>query len=182
MDIDPHSILHYWFNPPVNRQWFSASVQLDVEIRTRFEPTWQQAVAGGLAGWRETAEGCLALVILFDQFPLNMYRGEAKSFASEALAREVARTAIAQGVDRQLGPAQRSFLYMPFMHSESLSDQDYSVRLYAQAGLADNLAFARHHRGIIERFGRFPHRNAILGRVSSAEEQAYLVSDEAFNG
>jgi len=129
-----------------------------------------------------SAEGCLALVILLDQLPLNMFRGRPESFQTEAQARTIAGFAIKRGFDETLGGARRAFLYMPYMHSESPDDQDRSVQLYERAGLQDNLAFARHHREIVCRYGRFPHRNAILGRPSSREELEYLASDGAFTG
>jgi uncharacterized protein (DUF924 family) len=135
-----------------------------------------------LADWEVTPAGALALVIVLDQLPLNMFRHQPESFAMEAAARRVAARAIARGFDSQLTDAQKTFLYLPYMHSEDLSDQDESVALYEKAGLEDSLNFARHHRELIRRFGRFPHRNAILGRESTAEENAYLNSAEAFLG
>jgi len=121
-------------------------------------------------------------VIVLDQFPLNLFRGQPESFATEAAARFVADRAIARGFDRTLPPVQRQFLYLPFMHGEALADQERSVRLYQQPGLEEGLRFARHHHDLIARFGRFPHRNTILGRASTAEERAYLASPEAFHG
>ena len=162
--------------------WFRSTTAIDGEIRERYQPLWQRAAAGGLSDWRESAEGCVALAIVLDQFPLNMYRGQARSFATEALAIEVVLGAIDRGLDQQPPAEQRAFLYMPLMHSEALSHQDLSVSLYEAAGLASNARFARHHRELIRRFGRFPHRNAILGRQSTAEEREYLASKEAFTG
>lgn len=182
MAIEPQEILDFWFTEPVRSHWFSATPELDQEIANRFHRLWGQARDGQLDHWMTSAEGCLALAIVLDQFPLNMFRGQAESFATEAQSREVARFAIQRGFDRLLGDSQRAFLYMPFMHSESLEDQDRSVELFEAAGLKANLAFARHHRELIRRFGRFPHRNAILGRQSSREELDYLASDEAFTG
>ncbi|MCA1790705.1 MAG: DUF924 domain-containing protein [Thioalkalivibrio sp.] len=127
-------------------------------------------------------EGALALVILLDQFPLNMFRGTAEAFASEGRAREVADHAIRQGWDRRMNDIRKGFLYMPFMHSESLTDQDRAVQVYRDAGIADSLRWAEHHRRIIVRFGRFPHRNEPLGREPTAEERAWLASREAFRG
>jgi uncharacterized protein (DUF924 family) len=119
---------------------------------------------------------------LLDQLPLNMYRGQAHSFTTEASARAVAERAIARGWDRALTDEGRAFLYMPFMHSESLDDQDRAVALYEAAGLMHKAQWACHHRDIVRHFGRFPHRNAILGRESTPEERDWLVSDEAFRG
>ena len=121
-------------------------------------------------------------MILFDQIPLNIFRQQAQSFASEVRARAVAAHALAQGLDTELTGPQKAFLYLPYMHSEDLTDQDISVELFRKAGLSNNLRFAEHHREIVRRFGRFPHRNAILGRDSSAEELAWLASKEAFKG
>lgn len=182
MSVEPRDILDFWYSPRISKQWFSSTPQLDAEIRERFEDTWRLAGNGQLDSWRETADGCLALVIVLDQFPLNMYRGEARSFATEAGAIAVARQAISSGLDNEISVDRLAFLYMPFMHSEDMEDQDYSVALFEAAGLADNTRFARHHRDLVKRFGRFPHRNAILGRSSSTDELEYLNSDHAFKG
>ncbi len=182
MAIEPREILHYWFTEPVSRHWFSATPELDREISERFQPLWALAAEGQLDHWMTSAEGCLALVILLDQFPLNMFRDQPESFRTERQAREIAGFAIKRGFDQELTDARRAFLYMPYMHSESLQDQERSVELYEQAGLVDNLPFARGHREIVRRFGRFPHRNAILGRPSRPEELEYLASEGAFTG
>lgn len=140
-----------------------------------------QARDGALSGWEQTPAGALALVIVLDQFPLNMYRDQPLSFSTEAQARAVAGRAIDRALDRQLPIDRLAFLYLPYMHSESLADQDRSVALFGLAGLEKNLEFARSHRDIVRRFGRFPHRNRILGRDSSAQELAWLASEAAFN-
>jgi len=163
-------------------KWFASTPQLDAAIRDQYERVWEAAMRGELNDWLSSPDGCLALVIILDQMPLNMFRGTAKSFASEAKSRDVAQHAIDQGFDRQIDPARLAFLYMPFMHSENLADQDLSVAVFKAAGLENNLRFAKHHQEIVRRFGRFPHRNAILGRVSTAEELDYLNSKEAFKG
>lgn len=175
-------IISFWFTQPMPRYWFRSTPELDSEIRRRFEATWEQAHAGGYHHWEESAQGCLALAIVLDQFPLNMFRGKAKSFASESQAIAVSLDAIDRGFDRQLNNDQLAFLYMPLMHSEQLVHQNESVRLFEQAGLESNARFACHHRDLVRRFGRFPHRNAILGRTSTAQELAYLASKEAFSG
>ncbi|MEZ5536490.1 MAG: DUF924 family protein [Thiolinea sp.] len=182
IEITPQTILEFWYTPPMPEHWFRSTPAIDQLIRERFETIWQQAANGELENWKNTAEGCLALCIVLDQFPLNMYRGEARSFATEQQAVSVCKHAVAQGFDRQLPEERRSFLYMPLMHSENLADQDESVCLFEAAGLAENARFARHHRSLIERFGRFPHRNKILGRESTQAELDYLASDEAFTG
>ncbi|MBT8429851.1 MAG: DUF924 domain-containing protein [Gammaproteobacteria bacterium] len=178
----PHDIIDYWFAEPMRKHWFRSTPDLDTQIRVRFEAVWRQAAGGELSAWMRTAQGSLALAIVLDQFPLNMFRGEARSFATETRAIEVVLNAIDRGFDRQLSHEQLAFLYMPLMHSEDLEHQERSVDLFEAAGLESNARFARHHRDLIRRFGRFPHRNAIIGRPSTAEEQAYLASKEAFRG
>lgn len=181
-DDDPEALLRFWFSAAMRKRWFDSTPEIDAQIRTRFEALWRAGAQGGLSGWETTPHGALALVILLDQLPLNMYRGQARSFATEAAAREVAGRALANGFDRDLSPEQQAFLFMPFMHSENLADQDRSVALFEGAGLDKSLHWARHHRDLIRRFGRFPHRNGILGRTSTEMEQEYLQSEEAFRG
>ena len=178
----PQEILDFWFSDEVRKLWFKSTPEFDALLRERFETLWMRAQQGELDDWLQSATGCLALVIVLDQFPLNMFRGQAQSFASEAQSREVARLAIDKGFDRDLDPRSRAFLYMPFMHSEVLADQQLALQLFAQPGLEDNLRFARHHHDIIEKFGRLPHRNKALGRESSESEIAYLNSKQAFSG
>lgn len=182
MTTTPQAVLDYWFKELDRSVWFNATAKLDAQIRHRFEHTYQQALAGELTGWQQNAQGCLALIIVLDQFPLNMYRNMAIAFEGEQAARDIAAHAISRGFDAQLDGAQKAFLYMPYMHSEDLADQDRAIALFERAGLADNAKWARHHREIVRRFGRFPHRNALLGRPSSAAEEAWLQSEEAFRG
>ena len=178
----PQEIIDFWYSTEISKHWFASTPRLDAEIRTRYEALWQAGAKGELDHWQDTPQGCLALVILLDQFPLNMYRNQAESFSTEAKSIAIARYALEKGFDQVLQPKHKAFLYMPFMHSEKLSDQDLSVRLFTEAGLKDNQRFAEHHRGLIQRFGRFPHRNRILGRTSTSEELEYLNSKEAFTG
>ncbi len=180
--IQPEDIVDFWYAEPTRELWFKSTPEFDLELRQRFLETWQQAGSGELDHWRQSADGCLALVIVLDQFPLNMFRGQAESFATEAKSREFARHALEQGFDQDFSADKKAFLYMPFMHSEDLADHDLSLRLYDQPGLESNLRFARHHREIVARFGRFPHRKAALGRARSAAELEYLDSKEAFTG
>ena len=180
--VQSADVVAFWFAPEIQPLWFDATPAFDEALRARFLVTYQAAAAGQLRDWETTAEGALALVIVLDQFPLNMFRGEPESFATEAAARAVADRAIGRQFDQALPPERRPFLYLPFMHGETLADQERSVRLYEQPGLEESLRFARHHRALIQRFGRFPHRNAILGRPSTPEELAYLASPEAFHG
>lgn len=176
------AVLDFWFAPGMEKGWFNSSPALDREIVERFEGVWRAGRDGELSHWEGSAAGALALTIVLDQFPLNMYRGLPASFSTEAAARAVAARAIARGLDAELDVGQqRFFLYLPFMHSEDLADQERALALFEQAGLRGSLRIARHHRDIVARFGRFPHRNAILGRDSTAEELAWLASPEGFN-
>lgn len=180
--VTPEEILEFWFADRARALWFNATPEFDLEILERFGSTWEAGAAGELDAWGNTPRGALALVILLDQFPLNMFRGKVQSFSTEAAARRVASGAIERGFDTALTDMEKALLYLPFMHSEELFDQDRSVALFEAAGLTDNLKWARHHRDIIRRFGRFPHRNAILGRTSTSAELAYLDSPDAFHG
>ncbi|MEW8507936.1 MAG: DUF924 family protein [Candidatus Thiodiazotropha sp.] len=175
-------LIDFWFSDRVRPLRFNSTAAFDQEIRDRYIALWQQARRGELEVWKASKEGCLALVILLDQFPLHMFRDRPESFATEQQSRDIADHAIETGFDKQMPAAWQAFLYLPFMHSESLSDQERSVALFAAAGLQSNLKWAKHHRELIRRFGRFPHRNDILGRESSADEIDYLKSDQAFTG
>jgi uncharacterized protein (DUF924 family) len=175
-------VLDFWYSEPVRPHWFRSSQSLDRQIRDRFLATYRAAFGDALSYWADRPEGALALTLVLDQFPLNMFRGQPEAFASEPLARRVAVEAVARQFDQHLSGDRKAFLYMPLMHSEALADQDRAVELYEQAGLAENLKWARHHRELIRRFGRFPHRNPILGREATPEEVAYLDSEDAFLG
>jgi len=179
---DPDAILEFWFGPEAEPYWFRRNPALDDRIRERFLATHRAARDGRLAAWEATPRGALALVILLDQFPRNLFRGSPEAFASDAMALRIAAGAVDRGFDGSLAPQERAFLYMPFMHSEQLADQRRAVALFRAAGLDDNIAHAEQHREIIQRFGRFPHRNAVLGRETRAEEQAYLDAPGAFRG
>jgi uncharacterized protein (DUF924 family) len=179
------TLLDFWFGVPGTFErhrpralWFDANAAFDAALRERFQADQEGAHAGALDHWREEAESCLALLLLLDQLPRNLYRGTARAFASDARARDVARHAIARGFDRDLPPVWRWFLYLPFEHSETLSDQGLSLRLHARLpedeDKASCLAYAREHYDTIARFGRFPRRNRALGRISTAEEEAFL--------
>lgn len=182
MAADCRALLDFWFSDPMRRHWFASTPERDAEIRDRFERLWQQAATGALDAWQDTPEGALALVIVLDQLPRNMYRGRPESFSTGQKAVAVAKHAIGQGFHQRIAKDRLAFLFMPLMHSEHLDDQDISVRLFSGAGLTDNLRWAEHHRDIVRRFGRFPHRNAILGRENTREEQDYLASPQAFKG
>ena len=169
----PESILAFWREAGPEK-WYKKDAAFDDDIRTRFLPTYEAAAAGKLSEWERTPEGALALLITLDQFPRNMFRGSARAFAADPLAREIAGRAIAQGFDLHF-PNERTFFYLPFEHSEQLADQERCIALSRAAG-ADALKWAELHADIIRKFGRFPHRNAILGRATTADEQAFLDS------
>jgi len=172
-DVAPADILAFWRDAGPNR-WYSRDDGFDVEVCARYLGVWHSAIAGELASWEASDDGALALVIVLDQFPRNMFRGHPGTYASDALALGVARRAIDRGADRRVDPTLREFFYLPFMHSEELADQQRCIELLRQADLTDNLKWAEHHAGIIRRFGRFPHRNVILGRENTSAEQAFL--------
>ena len=167
----PTDILTFWREAGSER-WYTKDDAFDAEVRRRYLDLWRSAVGGELASWEASDDGALALTIVLDQFPRNMFRGKPETFSSDAKALMVADRAIARGVDTRIDPAILEFLYMPFMHSETMADQLRCVELFQNS--ADNLKYAREHADIIRRFGRFPHRNHVLGRVTTAEEQAYL--------
>ncbi len=167
-------ILDFWFSDEVKSRWFNSTPEFDELLRQRYEKVWGQARADSFDHWEQEPEGALALVIILDQFPLNMFRTDARQYSTEAHARKIAGHAIHQGFDRKLEKSKRAFLYLPYMHSESMDDQNRSVELYEAAGLDDNLRFAKHHRDVVKRFGRFPHRNMALGRESTEQEIEYL--------
>lgn len=175
-------LIDFWFSPRAEKRWFKSTPDFDEELREKLATTYAAACDGELDHWQTSALGALALVILFDQIPLNIYRQQPQSFATEARARRVAANAIDQGLDAKLTGLQKAFLYLPYMHSENLADQDTSIELFTRAELTNNLRYAKHHREIVCRFGRFPHRNAILGRESTPDEIAWLASKEAFKG
>jgi len=180
MMVQVQDILDFWFSERCRKCWFQSTEELDREIQQKFEVIWAAARDGKLEDWKHSPEGALALTIVLDQFPLNMYRGQPESFSTEAKARDVSQYALAEGFDSHMDESQKLFLYLPFMHSESLEDQDRSVELFKGAGM--DAHWAEHHREIVRRFGRFPHRNACLGRQSNEDELAYLQSGDAFKG
>ena len=173
MTAHPNDILGFWLGAGPAK-WFKKVAAFDEAIRLKFEPTHHRAARGEYDAWAATAEGALALLLLLDQFPRNLYRGSGHAFATDAKARALARAAIERGFDRKVEPTLRNFFYLPFEHSEDLTDQDDCLALCAEAGVADDIKWAGVHREIIARFGRFPHRNAALGRTTTAEEQAFL--------
>ena len=167
-------VLAFWFEQLEPAMWWEKNPQLDEDIRQRFGELHRQAACGELWQWRSSAEGRLAEVIVLDQFSRNLYRDQPQAFAQDGMALALAQEAISLELDQQLPVIQRSFLYMPFMHSESLMIHDRALSLFAVPGMENTLDFERRHRDIIQRFGRYPHRNAILGRTSTGEEVAFL--------
>ena len=172
--MNPQSILHFWFNELSPKQHYAKDAALDEAIRTRFGTTLEAAARCELFAWRTTPEGRLAEVLVLDQFSRNVYRDMARAFAQDALALALAQELVASGQDRSLPLAQRSFAYMPYMHSESALVHTQAVALFSQPGMEDTLRFELRHKDIIDRFGRYPHRNTLLGRTSTAEELALL--------
>ena len=170
------SVLHFWFDELRPAQWWARSDAVDETIRSRFGALHQAAVRGELAGWRDTAPGRLAEILVLDQFSRNLHRDHALAFASDPLALALAQLAVAVGADRQLEVARRAFLYLPYMHSERLSVHAQARELFATPGLERNRDAEARHLAILERFGRYPHRNAALGRVSTPEEIAFLLT------
>jgi len=171
--VRPQDILSFWRDAGEER-WYRKDAAFDEAIRDRFLTAWEKAAAGELSSWEASDNGALALVIVLDQFPRNMFRGDARAYSSDAKAREVASRAIGRGADARVDKDLLDFLYMPLMHSEELSDQLRCVELFRQSDDPGSLKYAEGHANIIRRFGRFPHRNGILGRTTTPEEQAFL--------
>jgi uncharacterized protein (DUF924 family) len=183
---DAQDVLDFWFGPPDSPEhgkardvWWRKDPAFDATIAARFGPLVETALAGGLADWTATPEGALARVIVLDQFTRNIFRSTARAFAGDALALATARAMVAAGQDRQLAPQTRAFAYMPFEHAEDAAAQDEAVRLFTaleadEPDVTGMVDYAHRHRDIVRRFGRFPHRNAALGRMSTAAEIEFL--------
>lgn len=185
--LDPRAqaVLDFWFGPAsdpdhcnARKAWFRKDDAFDAQLRARFLRTHEDACARRLDDWRDSAPGCLALIIVLDQFSRNMFRGTPRAFECDPYARELAAHAVAAKLDAAMPPVHRMFVYLPFEHSESLADQARSVELFdglrGEPQLADSIPYAQKHYDVIARFGRFPHRNAILGRPSTPDELFYL--------
>ena len=184
MAATPKDVVGFW-QAAGPEKWFAKNARFDESIALKFEPVHHTAARGEYDAWMATAEGSLALLILLDQFPRNLYRASGHAFATDPKARHVASTAIAVGHDRATAPGLRQFFYLPFEHSEDIADQDEAVRLFTtlkdETGDGESLRWAELHRDVIVRFGRFPHRNACLGRTTTPDEQAFL-NDGGFAG
>ena len=190
-------ILQFWFADigdgfdaaQQNKLWFLGGIDADDRIRERFGPIAEQALAGGLSRWKGLPEGIMALIILLDQFPRNIFRGQAKAFSGDSQAKQLVHWGLKEGMDKRLTYMQRSFFYMPLEHSEDLEDQILSVQLFEQlleevpakgkATIEGSLRYAEQHRDIIQQFGRFPHRNALLQRDPTRQELEYLAGGGA---
>jgi uncharacterized protein (DUF924 family) len=168
------SVLKFWFEEIEPKSWWVADPDFDRQIEDRFLTLLHKAAQGELFSWRKEPKGRLAEVIVLDQFSRNIYRNSPLAFAQDPMALVLAQEAIAVGADQALSPIERSFLYMPFMHSESKLIHEWAERLYRENGLQDSYKFELKHKAIIDRFGRYPHRNEVLGRSSSAEETEFL--------
>lgn len=167
-------VLRFWFEEIEPKMWWVADRNFDLRIRDRFQAIHEQAARGELFAWRKEPKGRLAEVIVLDQFSRNIHRGTPAAFAQDPMALALAQEAIAAGADKDLSAVERSFLYLPYMHSESRRIHQVAEGLYRANGLQDNYKFELRHKDIIDRFGRYPHRNQILGRASSAEEIEFL--------
>lgn len=172
--MTPDDVLRFWFEEIDPRKWWAKDEAFDREIAARFSELQARAARCELYAWRAEAKGRLAEIIVLDQFSRNLFRGSPQAFASDPLALALAQEAIGAKAEEALSATQRSFLYMPFMHSESLAIHALALELFRRNGIQDNLDFEIRHMRIIERFGRYPHRNAILGRQSTAEEIEFL--------
>ncbi len=180
----PSDVLEFWFSEQSRTLWFEKNAAFDESIRSRFEDTMRAAAAGELEHWERTAPGALALVIVLDQFPRNLYRGSARAFAADARARQVADRAINRRLDQETPLAQRHFFFLPFEHSESTADQERSIALFqawaaahdgpARDRALEQMRYVHRHAEIVQRFGRFPHRNEALGRESTPAEIEFL--------
>lgn len=180
MPAIPADIITFWRNAGPSK-WFVKDIRFDAVIRLKFEPVHYAAARGTYDAWRLTPDGALALLLLLDQFPRNLYRGTAHAFATDPLALSIAKGAVDAGFDLKTDPALRAFFYLPFEHSEDMDDQERSLALFQALGEKQGLDYAIVHRDVIARFGRFPHRNACLGRETTALEQAFL-DDGGFAG
>ena len=173
MIASANSVLAFW-REAGPKKWFEKDTAFDDAIRARFLETYEAAAASKFGGWEQTAEGALALIVVLDQFPRNMFRGDARTYAADPLALAVAERALIRGFDRGMALDDRQFFYLPFEHSEHMPDQERCCALFRATGDAELLKWAELHADIIRRFGRFPHRNAMLGRTTTPEEQAFL--------
>jgi len=168
------AIIDFWFDEIDPASWWRKDADFDARIRRRFQDVHSAAAAGEFSAWRDRPQGRLAEIIVLDQFSRNLYRDDPRAFACDGMALVLAQEAVRGGYDRELYPLMRAFVYMPYMHSESAAIHEQAVKLFDQPGMESNLDFEYRHKEIIDRFGRYPHRNDVLGRISTAEELAFL--------
>ncbi|MFS1459688.1 hypothetical protein BCT35_11490 [Vibrio lentus] len=174
MTVTYQDVLEFWFDELTPKDWFTGGEEIDALIESRFAEVHKAAAHGELFEWRQNAQGRLAEIIVLDQFSRNIGRSSPTAFSADPMALALAQEAVSGGFDHQLNEQQKSFLYMPYMHSESLLMHEQAVLLFSQTGLENNLDFEFKHKVIIERFGRYPHRNEVLGRASTPEEVEFL--------
>lgn len=179
-EFKPETVIDFWFSELKPEDWFKKSDALDQEIRTRFLDAWSSAGKGELFFWRSTPKGRLAEILILDQFSRNLHRNHASSFSQDTVALILAQDMVILGWDQEVPKEWRSFIYMPYMHSESSKIHEESVKLFTKAGLEDNLKYEMAHKEIIDRFGRYPHRNSILGRTSTTAELEFLKTHPGF--
>lgn len=180
MPITHHDILDFWFHQSTKAQRWQKNPDYDNTIGHRFEQLYIQAAEGELYTWRNTPKGRLAEIIILDQFSRNMFRNSPRAFATDGMALVLAQTAVALAIDQKLVAEEQAYLYMPYMHSESKAIHDIAMELFSSKGLEENLTYEIKHKTIIDRFGRYPHRNAILSRTSTPEELEFLKSPDAY--
>ena len=174
MTVTYQDVLEFWFDELTPKDWFAGGEEIDALIESRFAELHKAVIQGELFEWRQNAQGRLAEIIVLDQFSRNLGRNSPTAFSADPMALALAQEAVSGGFDHQLNEQQKSFLYMPYMHSESLLMHEQAVMLFSQTGLENNLDFEFKHKVIIERFGRYPHRNEVLGRASTPEEAEFL--------
>lgn len=178
--MTPGDILHFWFTESTSDDWFAKNDSFDNLLRERFLDTHKQVARGAMAPWRTIPEGSLAEIVVLDQFSRNLFRGTPEAFAQDAFALSLAKEAVARGDDQRVPALWRQFFYMPYMHSESLEVHREALPLFVKLGIESQLRYEHEHRNIIERFGRYPHRNAILGRATTPEEEEFLKGHSGF--
>lgn len=176
-DVTPDEVVAFWREAGL-KKWFARDEAFDDECRRGFHSSWEKAGRGELSEWEKSAAGALALILLLDQMPRNMFRGDPKTWSTDPQALAVAERALDKGFDMKVDPALRPFVYLPFEHAEDRKAQQRSLKLFAILGAEEQMRYARHHHDVVMKFGRFPHRNAVLGRESTPEELAFLEEDD----
>lgn len=177
METNPEDVVTFWREAGPDK-WFAKDDAFDAACRERFLAAYGRAAAGDLNEWELTPQGTLALILLLDQMPRNIFRNDRRTWATDPLALSTAERAVAKGFDQEVEPELRAFVYLPFEHAEDLAAQERSVALFEALGAAEQTKWAKHHHAIVARFGRFPHRNQVLGRTTTPEEHAYLEEDD----